>query len=76
MSARLEASDGRTAIAVVTVVGYSFSGIEHDFYGVYVSEKEAEKSFQSKGYVLVGMGDNHDTRRAISDKEILEAWCD
>jgi len=75
MGKEVESAEGVSALVVFSVTGYSFSGVDTNCYGVFRSLDDFKKDAHSKGYILSDeISDIEDTRRWVSDQEILDLW--
>jgi len=75
MGAEIKSTGGVGALMVFSVTGYSFSGVSVDCYGVFQSLDDFKGSAHDKGLILsCEISDVDDTRRWVSDQEILHAW--
>jgi hypothetical protein len=73
--AEIKSTEGAGALLVFSVTGYSFSGVSLDCYGAFRSLHDFKAGAHDKGYILsFEISDVDDTRRWVSDTQILEAW--
>ena len=71
----IRSSTGLDAWVFFSVTGYSFSGIEVSFEGVYPSEDSFRKGTRSMGYLLTDeIGSAEDTIEFVTDRQILDCW--
>jgi hypothetical protein len=65
---RIERADGQSAILAFGIRGYSFTGIEFEWYGVFADWESVVQRMQGDDYVLVSALD------AVSDEDLLAHW--
>jgi hypothetical protein len=75
VGAEIKSTDGVGALLVFSVTGYSFSGVSVNCYGAFRSLDDFKGSAHNDGYILdCEISDVDDTRRWVSDQEILHVW--
>lgn len=71
----IQSSSGVEALVVYSVTGYSFSGIDISFEGVFSSEEYFRETTRSKNrYLTDEIRSPEETKKYITDEDILEAW--
>ena len=71
----IKSTNGFDAWIVFSVTGYSFSGIDISFEGVFTSEDAFRNSVRKGGALLTDEVDTIEgTKKLVSDKDILALW--
>ncbi len=71
----IKSSMGLDAWVIFAVTGYSFSGVEVSFQGVFVSEDAFRQSLRLQGYLLTDeINTIQNTTKVLSDSQILALW--
>lgn len=71
----IKSTNGFDAWIVFSVTGYSFSGIDISFEGVFTSEDAFRKSVRKGGTLLTDEVDTIEgTKKLVSDQDILAIW--
>ena len=74
MGKEVKNAEGVSALVVLSVTGYSFSGVDTNYCGVFQSLDDFKKDAHSKGYILSDEISDVEDTRLFSDQQILDLW--